>query len=117
MKYPEVSKRFRTILSIRKLRQQDLAEKTGIGKASISQYVNGSHCPSNDKAAVIGDALNVNYLWLMGFDVPMEKEVESTISKGVEEERLKKFTNYYMQLNESERVLIDNMITTLLSKQ
>ena len=34
-----------------------------------------------------------------------------------EDERLEKFKNCYMQLNDPEKALIDNMITTLLSKQ
>lgn len=45
----------------------ELAAKSGISKASISQYRNGIYAPSNLSAKAIGDVLGVNPLWLMGF--------------------------------------------------
>ena len=37
---------------------------------SFSQYINGSHTPSNISSGKIAAVLKVNPLWLMGFDVP-----------------------------------------------
>lgn len=51
-------------------KQQIFAEKVGIGKSSVSQYVNGSHSPTNLKAAQIANAFGVQPMWVMGFDVP-----------------------------------------------
>lgn len=81
MKYPETAKRLREALADKNVQQQDLADKTGVQKSSISQYVNGSHKPSNISAAKIGKVLNVNPLWLMGFDVEKET-IETRISEG-----------------------------------
>lgn len=50
--------------------QQQLAEKTKIGKASISQYVNGKNVPSNITAAKLGRPFGINPAWIMGFDEP-----------------------------------------------
>lgn len=80
MKYPKVSANFSTIMNIRKLKAQDLADLSGIGKSSISHYVNGTHCPSNDTAQILADVLKVNPLWLMGLDDRMEKEPVATDS-------------------------------------
>lgn len=74
MKYPEVSRRFTALLRLRGLKQQDLADLTGINKASISQYINGSHCPSNKKAKLLGEVLHVNPLYLMDLSDNIEEE-------------------------------------------
>ena len=73
MKFELTSKRIRQALSEAQMSARELAEKTGVREASISQYVNGYHKPSNISAGKIGNVLNVNPLWLMGFDAPMIK--------------------------------------------
>ena len=65
--------RLEQALIIRKIKASDLAEKTGINKARISQYVNGIYTPKSKATYIIAQALNVDEKWLMGFDVPMEK--------------------------------------------
>lgn len=52
--------------------QNDMSIKTKIPKSTISRYVNGSREPKQDKLSIIADAYNVNPVWLMGFDVPMD---------------------------------------------
>lgn len=74
MKNPETAKRLQEALTAKDMIPQELADKTGIGKASISQYLNGQHKPSNLSAGKMAEVLNVDPLWLMGFDVPMREE-------------------------------------------
>lgn len=74
MKNPETAKRLQEALTAKGMIPQELADKTGIGKASISQYLNGQHKPSNLSAGKMAEVLNVDPLWLMGFDVPMREE-------------------------------------------
>ena len=73
MKFEVTAKRIRQALSRADMSAKDLSEKTGVQEASISQYVNGSHKPSNISAGKIGKVLGVDPLWLMGFEVPMIK--------------------------------------------
>ena len=73
MRYKETANRINEALSESGMTPQELANKTGLNKASISQYRNGSHKPSNKTAHIIGTLLNVNPLWLMGFDVHKEE--------------------------------------------
>ena len=68
MKYPIVAKRITEAMAEKNVRAQDLANMTGINKASISQYVNGTNSPSNLTAAKLGKALGVSPMWLMGMD-------------------------------------------------
>lgn len=73
MKNELTAKRLRLALSNKNMKPQELADKSEVNKASISQYINGSHKPSNISAGKMGDVLDVEPLWLMGFDVPMER--------------------------------------------
>ena len=73
MKNPETAKRLQEALTAKDMIPQELADKTRIGKASISQYLNGQHKPSNLSAGKMAEVLDVDPLWLMGFDVPMRK--------------------------------------------
>lgn len=73
MKNELTAKRLSLALSNSNMKPQELADKSGVSKASISQYVNGSHAPSNISSGKMAPILNVNPLWLMGFDVPMNE--------------------------------------------
>ena len=95
MKNKVTAKRMQLALSNANIKPQELADRSGIGKASISQYVNGSHAPGNVSAEKIGKILDVNPLWLMGFDVPMEGCVH-----GSSEPVSPKIMQYYELLND-----------------
>lgn len=71
MKCPITAKRLSNALNDAGLSQQELSNASGVSKASISQYISGSHAPSNLSSGKMAKVLNVNPLWLMGFDVPM----------------------------------------------
>lgn len=66
--------RFIQAMDIRNMRQVDVAEKSGLDKAQISQYKNGKYEPMQDALYKLAKALNVNVAWLMGHDVPMEND-------------------------------------------
>jgi len=50
----------KTIMYEQKLNQTDLANLTGIGKPSLSQYLSGKHIPHKRRVAEIADALGVS---------------------------------------------------------
>ena len=60
-------------MEIRGMRQIDLAEKSGLPKAQISQYKNGKYEPMQDALYKLAKALSVNVEWLMGHEVPMNQ--------------------------------------------
>lgn len=72
MTYPETAKRIRFAIQRAGISQQELSDQSGVGKSSVSHYVNGTHEPTNKAAYKLSLVLNVNPVWLMGFDVPME---------------------------------------------
>ena len=75
--------RLKQLMKLRHMRQVDIlnrslpyAEQYGIklNKSDISQYVSGKVEPGQDKLFLLGEALNVNPAWLLGYDIPMERE-------------------------------------------
>lgn len=74
-KYAEYARRLKLAMSEAGLSQKDLSARTGIGKSSLSQYMNGLNWPDdNRKVGQIAEILNVNPAWLMGFDAQMQTE-------------------------------------------
>lgn len=69
MKYPLTAKRIKDAMESKGIIAQELAARSGVNKSSISQYVNGSHTPSNLSAGKMAEVLSVDPAWLMGFSV------------------------------------------------
>lgn len=90
--------RLNQAMKIRNMRQVDLVNKTkdvmrqhienyrgnGIDKTLLSKYINGAANAGNDNLFVLAEALDVNEAWLLGYDVPMERQED--ISNYKEEE-------------------------------
>ncbi len=85
--------RIRKALSIRNMTQSELCRRTKIATSAMSEYLRGLYDPKQDKIYIMSEALNVDPVWLMGFDVPMEKED-------------KKISPDELQLTEGEKALI-----------
>ena len=66
--------RIRKALSIRNMTQSELCRRTKIATSAMSEYLKGLYDPKQDKLYLMSEALNVDPVWLMGFDVPMEKQ-------------------------------------------
>lgn len=69
--------RLKYAMNLRNMKQVDLVQKTKIDKTLINKYISGVTNASQTKLTVLADALNVNEIWLMGYDVPMEKDLSS----------------------------------------
>lgn len=77
MKYPISAQRILDCLHEYNMSAQDLSNKTGLNKASISQYVNGKNVPNNVNAGKIAEVFDVKPAWIMGFDVPQKEKTFS----------------------------------------
>ncbi|MDO4171057.1 MAG: helix-turn-helix domain-containing protein [Lachnospiraceae bacterium] len=71
------SQRLIELMAYFNIKQSDIAAKTGIPKSAISMYVSGKRVPRQNRLSDIADAYNVNEAWLMGYDVPMNKNMKS----------------------------------------
>lgn len=89
------SERISTALTIRRMKQSELCARTKIPKSAMSQYISGAFEPKQDRIYLIAKALGVSEAWLMGYDVPMERQDG------------KKSPSDKMELTEGERTLLE----------
>ena len=83
MKISTTSERLKEYMHIHRLRQVDIIEMVKpfcadldvkFNKSDLSQYVSGKTEPGQDKLVILSKALKVSEPWLMGYDVPPERE-------------------------------------------
>ena len=91
--------RIRKALSIRNMTQSELCARAKISKSTLSEYLNGKYVPRQDKVFILAQALDVDPVWLWGYDVPMEKKEEQPVEP--------KNSPGELQLTEGEKVLLD----------
>ena len=121
MKKENTSIRLKQIMDNRNLKQVDILDMTKpycvkydvkMNKSDISQYVSGKVEPNQEKLFILAKALGVNEAWLMGFDVPMKKELSSS-----EAERDIELIEKFSLLSERDKQLVMNMIDSMLPTQ
>lgn len=100
-------KRFLTAKDLSGLRWIDIAKKSGLDKAQISQYKNGVHEPEQEALYKLATALNVNVTWLMGHDVPMNDKAAA------DNEILRR----YHQLNDAGKTEFMRLLNGLLTHE
>lgn len=111
------NKRISKALSIRGMKQADLCNKTGIPKSAMSQYIKGSFEPKQDRIYLLAQALNVSEAWLMGYDVPMEKEKLSTDKIELTEGEKLMLELFNQVPEEKQRMVLDMIRVVLNSKE
>lgn len=77
-KVESCSKRIAEALRIKGMKQYELCKLANVPKSSLSLYLSGAYEPKQDRVFDMAIALNVNEAWLMGYDVPMERQVKKT---------------------------------------
>ena len=61
-------------LSVRGMKQADLCKLAKVPKSSLSLYLSGAYEPKQNRVFDMAKVLNVSEAWLLGYDVPMERE-------------------------------------------
>lgn len=122
------SERLAEAMRIRGLRQIDVVEKLKplceqynikFGRNNISQYLSGKVLPKQDKLVLLSRVLNVSEAWLMGFDVPMERQnPENTEAPIVtNDERFQLAYELCEKLNDKEMGIVKDMIRSLVDRR
>lgn len=126
MRKYETADRIRQLMEEKNWKQVDIfnnskpyQEKLGVklGKSAISQYVNGVQAPDQRRLALLALTFNVSEAWLMGYDVPRERE--SSAENNYSETDLRKLAESAKTfdgkpLNESDIQAIQNIIEIYL---
>lgn len=73
--------RLKQAMDMRGIKASELSEKAKIPKSAISQYLSGLYEAKQKNIFKLANVLNVSEAWLMGLDVPMEKNIDDLIKK------------------------------------
>lgn len=74
-------------LDINGMKQAELCKLAKVPKSSLSLYLSGAYEPKQNRIYDMARVLNVSEAWLMGYDVPMERQEknppnEPTLTEG-----------------------------------
>lgn len=78
-KITNTQKRLHELMSALNIKQNDIADKTGLNKSTISNYCNGNRVPNQTNLAIIADAFNISPAWLMGYEVNMMRNKDQLV--------------------------------------
>lgn len=109
MRISDTKHRLKELMDAYDINQQDIADRTGIPKSSISMYVNGNRVPRQDKVSLIADAYHIEPAWIMGYDVPMEIRDNQTIATKDFE-----VLHKYLMLSKRDQGIINSIMDSML---
>lgn len=119
--------RLRRIMEERGLKQRDILEKAApycekykvkLNKSDLSQFVNGKVVPGQWKLTILGMALGVSETWLMGYDVPMEREQPTPATEdGLEDPLDKQLMEYVKKLTPDQKAFLLAQLKALIAQQ
>ena len=100
MKKADFKDRLKVAMDMRGRRAVDLVELTGIPKVTMSYYLNGKTEPKADRIYLLAKELDVDEVWLMGYDVPMMENLPPQWNELPKEEQMRR-ANAAKRLNEA----------------
>ena len=87
-----------------------VARMTGISTATITAWKQGKYTPKQDKLQKIADYFKISLDSFLNGTTQDEDVAEF-------EDNVQAFVDAYSRLNDKQRTIIDNLLTTFLSKQ
>lgn len=117
----ERKNRIREALVIRNMKQVELAEKSGIAKGTINNWLNNRYQPKQKPLYKMAKILDVSEMWLAGYEVPMERpeaqtkndELVQLINEIRNNDDLKNLFLSICTLSSDQRNMIQGMVTEL----
>ena len=118
----ERNNRVEEALNIRGMKAVELAERTGLNKGSISHWIKQRWQPKQKAIMLMASVLEVDEMWLAGYDAPMERPAERvkldklarSINVVRKDEKLTDLMINITQLNEQQRTVLENMVNDWL---
>ena len=102
--------RIEKAMVLRKMKQIDLCKLAAIPKSSLSLYLKGSYEPKQDRIYKMAIVLNVSETWLMGYDVPMERDELSLTTATDLTDNEKEMLDLFRLIPESQQKVLIQMI-------
>ena len=80
-------------LDVREMKQSELCKLAKVPKSSLSLYLSGAYEPKQNRIYDMARVLGVSEAWLMGYDVPMDRQKENSPNE--------------LQLTEGEKLMLE----------
>ena len=113
----DIKERLKQCLEIRGITQSQLAIRANIDKGQLSSYISGKYKPRQNNIDALAKALNVSQAWLMGFDVPMERQPDPVPAPAPLPADQQQLNDLYTQLDSSNKKKVIIYTQNLLSTQ
>lgn len=118
----EIQNRIKEALSLRGMKQVELAEKSGLNQQKINPWINQRWQPKQDSLYKMAKVLDVSELWLAGYDVAMERPKEQkkmdqlaeSILRLKADKRYIELVNKIVKLDDDQLSLVENLINQLV---
>lgn len=111
-------KRIAKALTIKGMKQSELCKLAKVPKSSLSLYLSEAYEPKQDRIYDMAKALNVSEAWLLGYDVPMERQVKKSSPTEAElTEGEKILLDLFRRVPEDKQELVLQMIRVALGNQ
>ena len=110
------SMRLSKALEIRNMKQTDLCKLAKVPKSSLSLYLSGAYEPKQDRIYNMARVLGVSESWLMGYDVPMERQKNSPPDTELAENE-KEMLELFRRVPKNRQQLVLQMIRAALGNQ
>lgn len=116
-KVESCGQRIAKALTIKGMKQSELCKLAKVPKSSLSLYLSGAYEPKQDRIYDMARVLNVSEAWLMGYDVPMEKEKISPSDKVELTEGEEMLLELFRRVPEDKQELVLQMIRVALKSK
>lgn len=119
----EKENRIGEALTLRGMKQTELAEATGIRKGTINNWIKQRYQPKQKSLFIMAQALNVNEMWLAGYDMQMERSPERVkldiLAKSInivrKDERLSNIVINLIDLTDEQKAVIESTVLVMKS--
>ena len=117
----EKENRIGEALALRGMKQTELAEATGIRKGTINNWIKQRYQPKQKSLFIMAQALNVNEMWLAGYDMQMERSPErvklDVLAKSInivrKDERLSNIVINLIDLTDEQKAVIESTVLVM----
>lgn len=109
--------RIKSAMEHRGIKQSKLCQLAKIPKSSLSLYLSEKYEPKQDRIHAIAMALNVSEAWLMGYDVPMQRNDEAPSATEELTPCEKALLDMFKQIPESKQESVLKMLEIALTVQ
>ena len=121
----EFKDRLKQAMEFRNVKAVDLCERGNIPKSAMSYYISGRSEPKDERIYILAKLLDVSEPWLLGYDVPMERETTqkehdelSALNKRIKKDPdFRRLVIQINHLNQGQLEAINNLLTEFRQKQ